>query len=65
MEEKRNGKSFLFAIIGVAVLVVAIIGSTYAYYVASAADSTTIKGTAAGAGLSLSVTKESTSASGN
>ena len=65
MEEKRNDKSFLFAIIGVAVLVVAIIGSTYAYYVASASDSTTIKGTAAGAGLSLSVTKESTSASGN
>ena len=65
MEEKRNDKSFLFAIIGVAVLVVAIIGSTYAYYVASASDSTTIKGTAAGAGLSLSVTKESTTASGN
>lgn len=55
----------MFAIIGVAVLVVAIIGSTYAYYVASASNSNVIKGTAAGAGLSLSVTKESTSASGN
>lgn len=65
MEEKRNEKSFLFAIIGVAVLVVAIIGSTYAYYVASASNSTEIKGTAAGAGLSLSVKKLSTSASGN
>lgn len=65
MEEKRKDKSILFAIIGISVLVVAVIGSTYAYYVASATNTNVIQGSAAGAGLGLSVTKHSTSATGN
>lgn len=65
MEEKRKDKSILFAIIGISVLVVAVIGSTYAYYVASATNTNAIQGSAAGAGLGLSVTKQSTSATGN
>lgn len=65
MEEKGKNKSLLFAIIGISALVIAVIGSTYAYYVASASNTTVIQGTAAGAGLGLSVTKQSTSANGN
>lgn len=64
-EVKKYNAPLIYAIVGVVLLVIAVSGSAYAYYVASAADSTTIKGTAAGAGLSLSVTKESTTASGN
>lgn len=63
-EVKKFNAPLIYAIVGVALLVIAVSGSAYAFYVASAADSTTIKGTAAGGGAKLTVTKQSTAATG-
>lgn len=63
-EVKKFNAPLIYAIVGVALLVIAVSGSAYAFYVASAADSTTIKGTAAGGGATLTVSKQSTAASG-
>ena len=56
-EVKKYNAPLIYAIVGVVFLVIAVSGSAYAYYVASAADSTTIKGTAAGGGAELTVSK--------
>ena len=56
-EVKKYNAPLIYAIVGVVLLVIAVSGSAYAYYVASAADSTTIKGTAAGGGVVLTVSK--------
>lgn len=59
-ENNRKGTGVFYAVVGVATLVVAIIGATFAYFSATAAnDSTTdIKGnTAEAASLGLKVTK--------
>lgn len=62
--ENHNGKGpgIFYGVIGVATLVVAIIGATFAYFTATAENTTTIQGEAANTGLSLEVTHLSTSA---
>lgn len=61
-EKNMNNKGALvYAIIGVAVLIVAVAGSAYAYYSATAENKDTVKGTAGGgAAPGLTVTREST-----
>ena len=70
LEENNNkgsvNKSLVYAIVGVALLVVAVAGSAYAYYVASVQNTTTVTGNAGGGSApTLTVTKVSTSATGN
>lgn len=57
MEENRKGPGVFYAVVGVATLVVAIIGATFAYFsVTVTPDNTTIQGTTAeGIALSLDV----------
>ena len=62
-EKKKMTKSKIYMIIGICVLVLAIGGSTYAYYAAS--KSATIEGRAAGAGMELTIESLSTSADAN
>lgn len=61
-EDNRKGTGFFYGVIGVATLVVAIIGATFAFFTATANDTTTIQGSAANTGLSLEVTHLSTNA---
>ena len=64
IEEKRKNKfSLLYAVVGVCTLIIAVVGATYAYYQASATGN--ISGTAGGGAPVLTVTKESTGATGN
>ena len=57
MEENRKGPGIFYAVVGVATLVVAIIGATFAYFSASAENKTTITGnTAEAAGIALNIT---------
>ena len=56
---ENNGKGIFYGVIGVATLIVAIIGATFAYFTASATNDTIIKGNAASVGLNLSVEKVS------
>ena len=64
--ENKNGQGIFYGVIGVATLIVAIIGATFAYFSATAANnSTTITGTTGkGGGLSLTVTDVTTTANG-
>lgn len=58
--EKSKG-ALIYAIVGVAVLVVAVAGSAYAYYSATAKDADTVRGTAGGgAAPELTVSRVST-----
>lgn len=58
MEENRKGTGVFYAVVGVATLVVAIIGATFAYFSASQTNDSDVKGsTAAGASLSIVITK--------
>ncbi len=70
MMEENKGKAqrgpLMYAILGVAVLIVAVAGSTYAYYAASVQNTTDVTGTAGGgAAPTMTITKTSTSATGN
>lgn len=57
MEENRKGPGIFYAVVGVATLVVAIIGATFAYFSASASDATKITGnTAEAGGVNLEIT---------
>ena len=56
---ENNGKGIFYGVIGVATLIVAIIGATFAYFTATASNNTTIAGNAASVGLNLSVEKVS------
>lgn len=57
MEENRKGPGIFYAVVGVATLVVAIIGATFAYFSASASDNTNITGnTAQAGGVDLEIT---------
>lgn len=47
-KNNTNKSGLIYAIVGVAVLIVAVAGSAYAYYSATAADKDTVKGTAGG-----------------
>jgi len=58
-EQKNNGRGIFYGVIGVATLVVAIIGATFAYFTATAANNV-ITGNMATVKLSLDVTKKST-----
>ena len=62
--ENKNGQGIFYGVIGVATLVVAIIGATFAYFSATAESNNVITGTAAAAGLEVTVTKVSTDATG-
>lgn len=58
MEDNRKGPGIFYAVVGVATLVVAIVGATFAYFSASATATGNITGeTAKGNALSLSVTR--------
>lgn len=59
-ENNRKGTGVFYAVVGVATLVVAIIGATFAYFSASATSEKEVTGTtASGANLSLVVTRVS------
>ena len=62
--ENKNGQGIFYGVIGVATLVVAIIGATFAFFAASANNNTTITGQTGSAGLTLEVTELSTDATG-
>lgn len=62
--ENNNGKGIFYGVIGVATLVVAIIGATFAYFSATATNGEVIQGEAATTGLNLEVSKVSTDAAG-
>lgn len=64
MEENRKGTGVFYAVVGVATLVVAIIGATFAYFSAQQTVGDKVSGEAATAGLTLSVDKVSTEATG-
>lgn len=70
MMEQNNQKAkkapLIYAIVGVMTLIVAVAGSTYAFYAASVSDNTNVTGTAGGgAAPTMSITKVSTEATGN
>ena len=56
---ENDGKGIFYGVIGVATLIVAIIGATFAYFTAKANDTSTIQGNAATVSLGLSVEKVS------
>lgn len=62
IEKKKINPSLIYAIVGITILIVAVVGSTYAYYAASVKNTTDIKGTTAGAGLDLKIDKLSKNA---
>lgn len=62
---ENNGKGIFYGVIGVATLIVAIIGATFAYFSATAENTGVITGNAARAGLDLQVRKVSTDAAGD
>jgi len=53
---ENNGKGIFYGVIGVATLIVAIIGATFAFFTATNTNTGTVTGTAATAGLDLTVT---------
>jgi len=53
--ENNNGKGIFYGVIGVATLIVAIIGATFAYFTATTTADTYVQGTAATAGLTVDV----------
>ena len=57
---ENNGKGIFYGVIGVATLIVAIIGATFAFFTAANSDADTVTGTAASAGLDLTVTEQTT-----
>ncbi len=61
---ERKGQGIFYGVIGVATLIVAIIGATFAYFTASASNNETIQGNAATVGLNLTVEKVSNGESG-
>lgn len=60
MEENRKGSGVFYAVVGVATLVVAIIGATFAFFSASATNNENVTGTTAkGAALAIAISRES------
>ena len=63
-ENNRKGPGIFYAVVGVATLVVAIIGATFAYFSASATDNTKITGnTAEAGGVELAINPETATGS--
>ena len=56
-ERKHNSSNIFYGIIGIATLMVATMGATFAYYTATADNASTIKGNMATIGFDLTVTK--------
>lgn len=56
-EQKNNGRGIFYGVIGVATLVVAIIGATFAYFTASASNNNVIEGNMATITFALDVEK--------
>ena len=56
-EQKNNGRGIFYGVIGVATLVVAIIGATFAYFTATATNDTNITGNMATVSFGLDVRK--------
>lgn len=59
-EQKNNGRGIFYGVIGVATLVVAIIGATFAYFTATATNTTNITGNMASVSFGLDVHKVTT-----
>ena len=59
-EQKNNGRGIFYGVIGVATLVVAIIGATFAYFTATATNATNITGNMATVSFGLQVSKVTT-----
>ena len=65
-EKRKSGNApLIYAIVGVAVLIVAVAGSTFAFFSASQTAEDKIVGTAASVGLNLTLTDVTTNATGN
>ena len=60
MNEKHNGRGIFYGVIGVATLVVAIIGATFAYFTATGGNNDVIKGNMATIAFGVEVQKIST-----
>ena len=56
-EQGNNGKGIFYGVIGVATLIVAIIGATFAYFTATQSNNNVIKGNAATISFGLAVNK--------
>lgn len=56
---ENNGKGIFYGVIGVATLIVAIIGATFAFFAAGASNNNTVAGNTATVGLNLTVRKVS------
>ena len=56
-EQRNNGRGIFYGVIGVATLVVAIIGATFAYFTATATNATNITGNMASVSFGLDVHK--------
>ena len=64
-KNNTNKSGLIYAIVGVAVLIVGVAGSAYAYYSATATDTSTVKGTAGGGAAPTLTVKKESNASGN
>lgn len=64
-KNNTNKSGLIYAIVGVAVLIVAVAGSAYAYYSATATDTSIVKGTAGGGAAPTLTVKKESNASGN
>jgi len=65
-EKRKSGNApLIYAIVGVAVLIVAVAGSTVAFFSASGTATNKIVGTAASVGLEITLTDETANADGN
>ena len=61
---ENNGKGIFYGVIGVATLIVAIVGATFAFFAAGATNSSITGTTASAANVGLTVEKVTTAASG-
>ena len=59
-EKNNNGRGIFYGVIGVATLVVAIIGATFAYFTATQSNNTAIRGNAASVSFGLKVERAET-----
>lgn len=62
---ENKGQGIFYGVIGVATLIVAIIGATFAFFAASANNATAVNGTTASASLTLRVERVAPTTAGN
>ena len=63
--ENKNGQGIFYGVIGVATLIVAIIGATFAFFAASVNNTTAVTGQTASAALTLRVERVAPTTAGN